>query len=390
MNSHLLSSRRSTLVVAVALVAAAIAPRSVAAQGNLSTQGFGYPPGEISTRSLATGGATAEMDPASPRNPASLVTFGTTTLYFQAEPEFRRVDANGVEDRTTTSRYPVLVVAIPVHPRAMLGISFSTFLDRTWTTVTPDTQTIAGEQVLSNTTRRVDGSINDIRLAGAWSPRDWFRVGAGVHVYSGSNTVNIRRQFEDSVRFGAFADTAILSYSGRALSLGAEVLTGKFGSIAATYRGGGRFRATRGDTLLGTATVPDRFGLSAAYIGIEGTAIAVRTSLEKWSSLGDLGTIAGSGQQASDTWDTSIGADVAGPRFAGRALALRAGYRWRTLPFAAASHEVTERSIAFGTGLPLADGRVLADFAAVRATRSADLPVSESSWTISIGLTIRP
>lgn len=383
-------ARHQLLALSGAAALALTTPGSAAAQGNLSTQGFGYPQGQLSTRTLATGGATGEIDPASPRNPASLVTFGTTTLVFQMEPEFRQVRAGDVNDRTTTSRYPVMSAAIPIRARAVLGIAFSTFLDRTWTTVSRDTQSIAGEDVFSSTTRRVDGSINDIRLAGAYAPRDWLHLGIGVHAFSGSNQASIRREFDDSARFGAFGDTAILSYSGRALSLGAEVLTGKYGSLAASYRSGGQFRASRGDSTLGTASVPDRWGFSAAYLGIEGSVLAVRTSLDRWSSLGDLGTIGDNGQRAHDAWDTSVGADIAGPRFAGRSLALRGGFRWRSLPFEAASHRVTERSVAFGTGLPFAAGRVIADFAAVRANRSAGLPVSESAWTLSLGLTIRP
>ena len=51
---------------AVALVAM---PSVVMAQGTLSTQGFGYPPGQLSTRSLATGPGIGEFDPDSQLNP---------------------------------------------------------------------------------------------------------------------------------------------------------------------------------------------------------------------------------------------------------------------------------------------------------------------------------
>ena len=42
----------------------------VGAQGNLSTFGFGYPPGQLSARAQATGGGVGELDPASTLNPA--------------------------------------------------------------------------------------------------------------------------------------------------------------------------------------------------------------------------------------------------------------------------------------------------------------------------------
>ena len=53
-----------------------LAPLAAGAQGSLSRQGFGYPPGELSARSLATGGALGEFDPQSPINPGSLAAWG--------------------------------------------------------------------------------------------------------------------------------------------------------------------------------------------------------------------------------------------------------------------------------------------------------------------------
>ena len=64
-----MTSRRFTsLLVGVATLALAAA---AGAQGTLSTQGFGYPTGGMSARSLATGGAITEFDPLSSTNPAS-------------------------------------------------------------------------------------------------------------------------------------------------------------------------------------------------------------------------------------------------------------------------------------------------------------------------------
>ena len=57
------------------VLAALHAPAALSAQGTLSTQGFGYPTGQNSTRSLGAAGALAENDPLSVTNPATLITF---------------------------------------------------------------------------------------------------------------------------------------------------------------------------------------------------------------------------------------------------------------------------------------------------------------------------
>lgn len=375
----------ATLVAALAL--SSLAPDSLRAQGTLSTQGFGFPPGQFSTRSLGAGSATGEIDPWSPRNPATLLDFGTTTLYFQIEPEFRRVHSPGGTDITTTQRYPVIIAALPIRSRGFVGISSSTFLDQSWATVVTDTQIIAGGPVGTTTTQRVEGAMNDLRIAGAYSVSSWLHVGLGVHVFSGSNDITLLQQFSDTASFGDFGDTAIVSYSGRALSAGIEAKVGKYGMVAASYRTDGRLRATRGDTLISKASVPRRVGLSAAYTGLAGTTIAARTSYDDWSSLGSLGT---GHSPAHNAWDSSIGADIAGPRFAGRALSLRTGFRWRTLPFEADSSPVNEKTFSIGAGSPFANGRVVIDITGMRSSRRAGLTTTENAWTLSFGLTARP
>ena len=96
-----------------------------------------------------------------------------------------------------------------------------------------------------------------------------------------------------------------------------------------------------------------------------------------------------------------MGADVLGPRMAGRSLQLRAGARWRTLPFGVRpnlaggtlgpSSEVTETSYSFGAGTLLARGRAALDVAGIRASRRASTTaIEENAWTLSVGVTVRP
>ena len=103
-----------------------------------------------------------------------------------------------------------------------------------------------------------------------------------------------------------------------------------------------------------------------------------------------LGSLGNPGLQSVNGWDTSVGADIAGPKLGSRPLFLRAGFRDRTLPFTANASTVTERSESVGLGTLFANGRVLSDFALIHANRSADVNATESAWTLSIGLSIRP
>ena len=381
-----------------ALVAALLALPAVAeAQGTLSTQGFGYPSGQMSTRTLGTGGALSEIDPLSVTNPASIVNLGASALYFQAEPEYRTIRVGGQSDHSTIARYPLVAAGVPLTPTLFAGLSVSNLLDRSFETRTRGEQVVGGTTVSSTNLFRSDGAIGDLRLALSWAPRPWLHLGLAGHAISGDNRLQSRQDFDDSTSYADVVDTSTVTYVGNAFSGGLEVYAGSYGVIAASYRRGGPLSLKHGDTTISKARVPDRIALSAAYLGIRGTSIAVRTSKDQWTDIAGLGTAS---LPISDGWDTSIGADVLGPRFAGRNFQLRAGARWRTLPFGVRPvlngvpgqpSEVEETSYSFGTGTLLARGRAALDIAGIRSSRRASTTsVEENAWTLSIGVTVRP
>lgn len=358
------------------------------AQSNLSVQGFGYPPGQFSARANGSAGATAEFDPLSPVNPASIAQFGSRIIFFQIEPEWRSVTTDAGTERTNTARYPIIFGALPLSSRFVMSIGSSTFLDRTATTIFNTSQAISpAETILMKTNYHVDGSINDIRLAGAWSATNWMRIGLGVHGIAGSNVVSINQSFpEDSVVFSAFTQQRVISYAGFAGSAGIQVFN-KSWLASASFRAGGKLDMSSADTVLASANVPNQFGASVAYTGIANSSIAVRTSHVQWSALNGLGE---AGLVGADAWDTSVGVDFAGPHVGPHPMFLRTGFRDRTLPFLAAGQKVTEKSFAAGLGTSLAGNRVLTDLSLIHASRTADLPASEHSWTVSIGLSVLP
>jgi hypothetical protein len=267
----------SRTLTSLALVGV-LAPALTHAQGTLSTQGFGYPTAGMSTRSLGTGGAITEFDPLSASNPAAIPSIGGGALYLQAEPEFRKLAVGSGAENTRIARHPLAFVAVPLRTNLMAGISLSNLLDRSFETNERRTQTI-GDQTLGTTNFfKSDGAIGDVRVALAWVPTPWLRVGVAGHAITGDNRLRSSQQFDDSARFAPIVDTSTVTYVGTAVSAGALVFIRNAIGLGASFRKGGSMSVKHADTTLGKANVPDRVTLSAAFVGIRGTTLAVRTS----------------------------------------------------------------------------------------------------------------
>jgi hypothetical protein len=360
----------------------------LAAQGTLSTQGFGYHPGQISTRARATGGALGEFDPTSALNPAALAWWERSGVVLEYAPEFRRVTTAGTRETATIARFPLSGAALAINDRTMVGVTLSTFLDRTWETAQRGTHQFADAEIPYELEFRSAGAINDIRIAGAWTASPALRVGIGAHVFAGSNRLDVATRFLDTLlRVVDFGQRSRISYSGAAASAGIDWRPIASVGVAASGRLGGTLRAVRNDTSLATADIPMRLGVGLAYTGLRGAVIAASGEWQDWSKLDRLG----SDQLTTfDGWDYGLGAELRGPRWFGGEVPLRVGVRRRTLPFGAAAAEVEETSVAFGWGFAIASGRAVADFGLSRASRTADGGASERATTFSIGLIVRP
>jgi hypothetical protein len=272
----------------------------------------------------------------------------------------------------------------------MAALTVSNLLDRSFETNERRTQ-VVGDSTLGTTNFfRSDGAIGDVRVALSWVPRSWIRLGVAGHAITGDNRLRSTQRFDDSVRFAAIVDTSTVTYVGTAVSAGAAIFIRDAIGLAASYRKGGNMSVKRADTTLGNANVPDRMSFSAAFVGVRGTTIAVRTSKDTWTNMRGLGSAT---LPINDDWDTSVGADVLGPRWGARAIQVRAGARWRTLPFGLATSAVKEKSASFGLGTTFSRGRIGLDVSGIRALRepvSSAIDLRETAWTVSAGLTVRP
>ncbi|HEY9479294.1 MAG TPA: hypothetical protein VIP79_04365 [Gemmatimonadaceae bacterium] len=375
---------RHSLAIALLLTAGVTARAS--AQGTLSTQGFGYPPGQISTHAASLGGGLAETDPLSPINPAALADWVRSGLYVQYSPEYRSVKSDVGTDNTMTVRFPVMMGAITAGSRVVIGLSTSTLLDRTWETHRTGYTSTGSDSALFSEDFTSSGAINDLRLGVAYGITPALWIGVGGHIFSGDDRLKIQRLSADTT-FTPFIQQSRLSYSGSGISGGVAWRPSPALLLGASGRVGGRMETFRNDTSLTHATVPARWGVGASFSGVSGLLIAARADWVGWSSLGDLGR---DGLGVTDAWDMGAGMELRGPALFGLSLPVRVGYRHRTLPFTVGDSKIVENSFSFGAGIPISGGRSRIDLGAQRANRGSASGISEKAWILSAGFMVRP
>lgn len=377
---------RKLSVVALAVF---VVSSSGNAQGALSLQGLGFPPGELSTRAEGTGGAVADFDALSVASPASIAGVTSAALFLQYAPEFRRVTAGSGSAKTTTARFPLIAAIIPMGSAWTLGFSSSTFLDRSYATSAQQPQQVGDTVDIVEFTERtkVLGAINDLRVALAWRGSPKFSVGVGGHIFTGGNRVTFDQIFPDSAKYVSTSQNTRVSFTGFAGSLGIEYHPSRTIGFALSGRKGGELRAEAGDSAIGSGRLPDHFSTSVTYDGITGASLSARVAHDSWSSLGSLSS---SNVQAFDGWDASVGAEASGPRILQRLVMLRAGTRFRTLPFGFNGEKVSETAFMAGFGAPLTRDRASFDFAIQRAVRSGSGDAKERGLILSFGLRVSP
>lgn len=374
------------LLALLALLVFGGAPTALA-QGTLSTQGLGFPPGQLSTQARTMGGAIGEADPLSPLNPSAIGFLRDAIVLMQVEPEYRVLHFGTQTQRTSVSRFPLFMGALPLGSRWAVSLSASTLLDRTWQTTTRDSQVVTSDTIRHTRTQRSDGSIADLRLALSFAPMPWLRVGVGGHALSGRDQLSNRIAFDDTARFATEVQETTVSFGGNAVSVGAQTLWPRKAAIGASYRKGGSLRAYEGRNVVGSGFAPDHYGVSVVYLGIAGSAIGVRAAKDKWSRLEGMAPTL----NIHEGWDVGVGADVTGPSFGASPISMRLGGRWRTLPFSANTTPVKEQTFSGGLAFAMArENRVQLNIGALRSFRKGGVGLSEDAWTLSTGFSVRP
>jgi hypothetical protein len=356
------------------------------AQSALSIQGFGYPAGGLSTRSLTVGGGVGDVDPVSTLNPAALSRWGAAGLSAHFAPEIRNVRSSAEEASTTTIRFPVYAAGIRLAERLTAGVSSSTLLDQSWSTRSELTQVVNGQLIESTSTKTSLGAINDLRFAAAYAITPSLSAGLGVHLIAGSNVVSIATDYS-ATDISDISLKTELGYSGSAVSGGLYWEPSSVLAFGISTRIGGGMHVERGDDEIGSASVPGRVGASLMYSGLGGVLLAARYDRVSYSDMNGLGS---ESARAHDTEDYGIGAELAGPRILSNPSLLRFGARSRGLPFQAIGANVMENSYSAGLGVSVAGGRAMFDLGAIRVVRDNNSDYRETAWVFASGILIRP
>ncbi len=373
-----------------AAVAAAIVPSVAFSQGTLSTQGFGYPTGGMSSRVRATGGGLGQFDPDAQLNPAALATSSDPRMFLQYEPEFRRLSNGDAAANTHVARFSLAALSVPFASRGSLGVSVATFLDRSSITSFTTPRDVAGQTIDVRETTQVLGAINDVRFGAGYAPSRKVQFGAMGHVYVGQNRMFFTQGFPDSLKFSSITQVSTLSYTGFGASAGVLLRPSRNFGVGVSARKGFGIEAKASDSVVSKGDIPDRISAGVSFEGIPGSSISANVSRELWSSMNGLGS---EDATAVDTWEGGLGVAALGPRIAQRQTVLRLGARYRTLPFLAAGSEVTELSFGGGIGAQFFRNRATLDMSFERAGRTPDgsaLDVSERAYIFSFGLRVRP
>lgn len=381
-------SRPMRAIRAALVIAALVSPGALTAQGSLSTLGFGYPVGGMSTRVSGTAGAFGEIDALTPANPASVGGILRTVISAQAEPEFRTLRLSGVREKTSAQRIPLVSVLFPARRGVAVGLSASSFLDRSYTLNTTGSASVEGSTLTTTDILNVRGALGKLTGAVGWQANNRIKVGLAGHLFTGDNLVARQRTFDDTLQFGNVIDTSAVTYFGTALTVGGDVRIFKGLAGTLSYRTSGGLDARVRDTVRASANVPSAMGASLRYDGIPGTVFALAHEQIAWSKMTGLGSNLTRAQDASN-W--RFGAETSGPKWRGLPLIVRAGYARNELPFSVSAEQVKETRWSAGLGIPIASEFGTLDFSLQRANRQ--LPGStarESAWLFGVGLQVRP
>jgi hypothetical protein len=367
-------------------------PAVGAAQSSqFGVRGLGLPGRAQSARAMGSGGAFSLFDPQSSVSPAALAYLPSLTATFTVLNDYRSSTNPGGTTSLRDPHFPQFAIGGPI-PRAPLsvGLSYSNYSTRDFSLVFPTSVILRGVPVQVNDTIESRGGINDLRLAVAYRLGSRWAVGAGAHIITGTNRLDVSRVFGDTSYLPS-RQRAELSYAGFGMSLGLVGQLGRSLTVGLIARSDGHVKIEE-DSLPNEQRVdlPITVGGGLRWRPAAKLQLAGQVLARNWSTA-NADLVSAGGVGAGNTVEAAGGIEFTpNPRRPGR-TPLRVGFRWARLPFPlTAGAQVKEYGVSIGTGHTFAADRAGIDLAVERTWRRQDDSYNERAWLVAIGVTVRP
>lgn len=359
--------RRSAAGALLAAAAVALAATGSAAQTPATSVGLGYPVPPLDARGAALGGSGVGLleGSFSMGSPADLAQFSRSSLSVSAAPE--AVSPEGAGGDTGQSRFSTIRAVVPLGPWAV-SVGFGSELDQDWTFTTSDTLDISTGRFPFEERRENDGGVStvDVSVARSVGP---LSVGVSYQHLTGSLRQDLERRFDPSVDGGLTEpspvdQSAAWGYSGWRVEGGVGLEIADRVRVAGAYARSGDLTAER-DSVVTIAGDPDRpaarreFGMpetarvGASALLTDDWLLAASGGWAGWSETdGSLDQ-----ESARDVYRAGGGVEFRGLAVGSAPIDLRAGGRWRELPFVLPDRgPADETAFTFGLGTAVAGG----------------------------------
>lgn len=377
---------RSLLLIGLACLWALPA---AAQSSTFGARGLGYPGRGDSPRAEALGGALGIFDALSAENPAALQQLQSMVASFTIMPEWRHTSGAAGSASQRDTRFPLFLVAGPIRgTRLALGVSYSSYADRNFSLVTPDTVLVRNQPVALTDSLSSNGGINDLRFAASYRLGAGTVVGGAVHVLTGVNRMRLATAFDDTT-YQFTSQRTELSYAGVGFSLGMGQQLNNRLSVALVVRSDDQAGVDRDSVRVGTTDLPYTFGAGLRYQASPRLMAVGSAAYRTWSAANsDL--IEQGGVGARNTLEAGFGLEYSPNPDQPEQKPLRAGVRYAQLPFLLVpGDQPHEFGASVGSGLRFAQGRGAVDGSLERIWRRSST-LKESAWILTLSVTVRP
>jgi hypothetical protein len=384
-------SARLRLAAGFLALVGLLLPGEAAAQSSMfGVRGLGLPGRPLSARARGTGGSFALFDGESDANPAAIAGLPALTVGLVSSPGWRRWETPAGDAKLQETRFPLMFATGPIPgSRLSVGVSLASYADRDYKLASRDTIVFRGTPVAVRDTVSSLGGLNQLRLAIGYRGSGRTQLGAAVYWITGSHRMVAKRVFEDSV-YLPLRQSAEMAYGGFGVTAGVTHHLSRTLELAGTVRMDTKARVDRDSTPVYNVDLPWSFSVGMLWHASRRLTVGALGVFRTWGGAdGDVKAAGGIGTR--DTWEASLGTEMAtNPRRPTR-LPLRLGFRYAELPFLLhAGERPREMGVSFGTGTRFAQDRAGID-AAVEYSRRKEAPgFNERTFQLILGLSISP